>query len=53
MASPASFINSPDYVQSLARGLQVLRAFDRSRPRSTLSEIAKQIGLYALALERV
>ena len=45
MASPASFTNSPDYVQSLARGLQVLRAFDRDRPRSTLSEIAAQIGL--------
>ena len=45
MAAPASFTNSPDYVQSLARGLQVLRAFDRDRPRSTLSEIAAQIGL--------
>ena len=35
-----SFTNSPDYIQSLDRGLQVLRAFNRERPRCTLSEIA-------------
>src|SRR5438270_12562829 len=40
-----SFTNSPDYNQSLDRGLQVLRAFNRERPRCTLSEIAAQIGL--------
>ena len=40
-----SFTNSPDYIQSLDRGLQVLRAFNRERPRCTLSEIAAQIGL--------
>src|SRR5437588_853368 len=40
-----SFINSPDYIQSLDRGLQVLRAFNRERPRCTLSDIAAQIGL--------
>jgi len=40
-----SFTNSPDYIQSLDRGLQVLRAFNRERPRCTLSEIATQIGL--------
>ena len=40
-----SFTQSPDYIQSLDRGLQVLRAFDRERPRCTLSEIAAQIGL--------
>lgn len=45
MASPASFTDSPDYIQSLARGLQVLRAFNRERPRSTLSEIAAHIRL--------
>jgi IclR family pca regulon transcriptional regulator len=45
MTSPASFTKSPDYVQSLARGLQVLRAFNHGRRRSTLSEIAVQSGL--------
>jgi IclR family transcriptional regulator, pca regulon regulatory protein len=40
-----SFTQSPDYIQSLDRGLQVLRAFNRDRPRCTLSEIAAQIGL--------
>ena len=45
MTSRASFTKSPDYVQSLARGLQVLRAFNHGRRRSTLSEIAAQSGL--------
>src|SRR5437763_14938291 len=40
-----SFTDSPDYIQSLDRGLQVLRAFNRERPRCTLSEVAAQIGL--------
>ena len=45
MTARASFTHSPDYVQSLARGLQVLRAFNHGRRRSTLSEIAAQSGL--------
>src|SRR5215468_11310416 len=40
-----SFTNSPDYLQSLDRGLQVLRAFNRERPRCTLSEVATEVGL--------
>src|SRR5213075_3399042 len=40
-----SFTDSPDYNQSLDRGLQVLRAFNRERPRCTLSEMAAHIGL--------
>ncbi|MFC7448370.1 IclR family transcriptional regulator domain-containing protein [Rhodococcus daqingensis] len=36
---------SPDYVQSLARGLSVIRAFDAERPRQTLSEVAKSTDL--------
>src|SRR5437660_339781 len=40
-----SFTDSPDYIQSLDRGLQVLCAFNRERPRCTLSEIAAHIGL--------
>lgn len=33
------------YVQSLVRGLAVIRAFDANSPRMTLSEIAAQTGL--------
>lgn len=36
---------SPDYVQSLARGLSVIRAFDAQRPRQTLSDVARATGL--------
>lgn len=45
LASRRSFTESPDYLQSLDRGLQVLRAFNRERPRCTLSEVAAQTGL--------
>src|SRR5258707_206132 len=45
MAPRSSFTDSPDYIQSLDRGLQVLRAFNRERPRCTLSEMAAHIGL--------
>ncbi len=36
---------SPDYVQSLGRGLAVIRAFDAGHPRRTLSEVAKATDL--------
>ena len=36
---------SGQFVQSLARGLDVLRAFDVDHPRMTLSEIAGRTGL--------
>ncbi|MDJ0394487.1 IclR family transcriptional regulator [Rhodococcus sp. G-MC3] len=36
---------SPDYVQSLARGLSVIRAFDARNPRRTLSDVAKSTDL--------
>ena len=36
---------SGQFVQSLARGLEVLRAFDLEHPRMTLSEIAGRTGL--------
>ncbi|HSC11361.1 MAG TPA: helix-turn-helix domain-containing protein, partial [Rhodanobacteraceae bacterium] len=39
------FEDSPDYVQSLARGLSVVRAFDREHARLTLSEVAARTGL--------
>lgn len=36
---------SPDFVQSLARGLAVITAFDADRPRQTLSEVSRATGL--------
>jgi IclR family pca regulon transcriptional regulator len=46
------FENSPDYVQSLARGLQVLRAFDHDHPSSTLSGVAERAGLSRAVVRR-
>lgn len=46
MANPSDgFEESPDYVQSLARGLSVVRAFDRANSRLTLSQVATRTGL--------
>lgn len=36
---------SGQYVQSLARGLSVIRCFDSERPQMTLSEVARETGL--------
>ena len=36
---------SPDFVQSLARGLSVITAFDADNPRQTLSEVSRVTGL--------
>jgi len=41
-----------DFVQSLARGLAVIRAFDENRPQLTLSEVARQTGLTRAAARR-
>jgi IclR family pca regulon transcriptional regulator len=41
-----------DYVNSLARGLMVIRAFNRSRPSMTLSEVAKRTGINRAAARR-
>jgi IclR family pca regulon transcriptional regulator len=35
----------PEFVESLARGLDVLQCFDAERPRMTLSEVAAATGL--------
>lgn len=40
----AAGVNSRDYVSSLARGLDVLRAFNRTRRKMTLSEVAAETG---------
>ncbi|GAB3291197.1 IclR family transcriptional regulator domain-containing protein [Parasphingorhabdus pacifica] len=40
------------YVQSLARGLMVIRAFDETRPEMTLSEVARSTELSRAAARR-
>ncbi|SFK54125.1 IclR family transcriptional regulator domain-containing protein [Falsiroseomonas stagni] len=42
-----------DYVQSLDRGLAVIRAFGADRPRLTLSEAAAQAGISRAAARRL
>ncbi|THV36499.1 IclR family transcriptional regulator domain-containing protein [Glycomyces buryatensis] len=41
-----------DHVQTLARGLAVIRAFNAERPELTLSEVAKETGLTRAAARR-
>jgi len=41
-----------DFVQSLERGLAVIRAFDETRPELTLSDVARAAGLTRAAARR-
>lgn len=41
-----------DYVNSLARGLEVIRAFSRAHPRMTLSEISHATGMTRATVRR-
>lgn len=43
---------SPDHVQSLSRGLSVIRAFDAERPELTLTEVARRADLTRAAARR-
>ncbi|MFD6679478.1 IclR family transcriptional regulator [Micromonospora parva] len=43
---------SPEFVQSLERGLAVIRAFDGDHPQLTLSEVARRTGLTRAAARR-
>jgi len=45
--------NKRDFVNSLSRGLDVLRAFDRTRPTLTLSEVAECAGLSRATARRL
>ena len=45
-------ISNRDYVNSLARGLEVIRAFTRAQPRMTLSEIARVTGMTRATVRR-
>ena len=44
--------NKRDFVNSLARGLEVIRAFTRNRPRMTLSELAHETGMTRATVRR-
>jgi IclR family pca regulon transcriptional regulator len=48
----ADEISDRDYVNSLARGLEVISAFTTTRPRMTLSEIANATGMTRATVRR-
>ncbi|AYF98220.1 IclR family transcriptional regulator [Protaetiibacter intestinalis] len=50
--APDEPVRSAEFVQSLERGLAVIRAFDARRPSLTLSEVAKETGLSRAAARR-
>jgi IclR family pca regulon transcriptional regulator len=45
-------ISDRDYVNSLARGLEVICAFTRTRPKMTLSDVAKSTGMTRATVRR-
>nr|MDT0657354.1 IclR family transcriptional regulator [Micromonospora sp. DSM 115978] len=45
-------VRTPEFVQSLERGLAVIRAFDAEHPQLTLSEVARTTGLTRAAARR-
>ena len=50
--APAATGRETDFVQSLQRGLAVMRAFDADNPALTLSEVARSTGLARAAARR-
>ena len=51
-SQPDLVISDRDYVNSLARGLEVICAFTRTRPKMTLSEVAKSTGMTRATVRR-
>jgi IclR family pca regulon transcriptional regulator len=49
---PEPQLRPPEFVQSLERGLDVIRSFSRERPRQTLAEVARHTGLTRAAARR-
>ncbi|NQW72198.1 MAG: helix-turn-helix domain-containing protein, partial [Actinobacteria bacterium] len=45
-------VRPPEFVQSLERGLAVIRSFSRERPRQTLAEVARATGMTRAAARR-
>lgn len=52
-SAPAAFTHSPDYVQSLQRGLSVIRVFDSEHASMTLSEVAARAELSRAVARRL
>jgi IclR family transcriptional regulator, pca regulon regulatory protein len=52
-ALPASPAPGDAYVQSFARGLQVIRSFSAAHPRQTLTEVANATGLTRAGARRI
>jgi IclR family pca regulon transcriptional regulator len=48
----AGEVSDRDYVNSLARGLEVICAFTKTRPKMTLSEIARTTGMTRATVRR-
>jgi len=46
-------IKNHDYVNTLARGLEVIRSFTRTQPRMTLSDIARATGMTRATVRRL
>lgn len=53
MPAPARFEQGRDYVQTLARGLDVIRAFDADHAAMSLSELADRTGLSRAVVRRL
>jgi IclR family pca regulon transcriptional regulator len=52
-SEPGPLTPSPEFVQSLARGLAVIRAFDGTRPELGLSEVSRATGLTRATARRL
>ncbi|MBS0364621.1 MAG: helix-turn-helix domain-containing protein [Proteobacteria bacterium] len=52
-ATARDFEDGPDYVQSLQRGLAVIRTFDAAHPAMTLSQVAARASLSRAAARRL
>ena len=52
-ADPAPLVPSSEFVQSLSRGLAVIRAFDATHPELGLSEVARATGLTRATARRL
>ncbi len=53
LMTTTAFEQSSNYVQSLARGLSVLRAFDRENPDPSLTQVAERTGLSRAVARRL
>lgn len=52
VTSDVEEMSDRDYVNSLARGLEVICAFTRTRPKMTLSEVARSTGMTRATVRR-